>query len=47
MVKKLTRDEKYALYEGSVQNPEADIVFINREYKKLYGKPRWVLREDF
>lgn len=47
MAKKLTRDEKYALYEGSVQNPKADIDFINREFKKLYGKKPLVLREDF
>jgi len=47
MAKKLTRDEKYALYEGSVQNPDADINFINREYKKLFGKLPLVLREDF
>ncbi len=45
--KKLTRDEKYQLYEGSVQNPQADLDFINKEYKKLYGKKPLVLREDF
>ena len=44
---KLSVDEKYKLYEASVQNPEADIIFINREYKKLYGKKPLVLREDF
>ncbi len=47
MAKKLTRDEKYVLYESSVQNPEADIAFINKEYKKIYGKNPLVLREDF
>jgi SAM-dependent methyltransferase len=47
MAKKLTRDEKYALYEGSVQNPEADIAFITKEYKSIYGKAPLVLREDF
>ena len=47
MTKKLTRDEKYVLYEGSVQNPDADISFINREFKKIYGKAPLVLREDF
>ncbi len=47
MGRKLTREEKYQLYESSVQNPEADIVFINREYKKIYGKKPLVLREDF
>jgi hypothetical protein len=29
------------------QNPEADINFINREFKKIYGKKPLVLREDF
>lgn len=46
-INKLTRDEKYHLYESSVQNPKADIDFINREFKKLYGKKPLVLREDF
>ena len=44
---KLSTKEKYDLYESSVQNPEADIVFINREYKKIDGKKPSVLREDF
>ena len=35
---KLSRDEKYRLYLGSVQNPAADIKFITKEYKSLYGK---------
>lgn len=47
MSKKLTRDEKYVLYEGSVQNPAADIAFINREFKKIHDKAPLVLREDF
>lgn len=47
MTRKLSREEKYQLYESSVQNPEADITFINREYKKIYGKAPLVLREDF
>lgn len=44
---KLTRDEKYRLYLASVQNPAADIKFINKEYKSIYGKTPLVLREDF
>lgn len=44
---KLSRDEKYRLYLSSVQNPSADIEFINKEYKKIYGKKPLVLREDF
>jgi len=47
MAKKLTLDEKYKLYEGSVQNPDSDISFINKEYKKLFGKTPLTLREDF
>ena len=47
MKKKLTREEKYQLYESSVQNPEADVDFINQEYKKIYGKKPKILREDF
>ncbi len=44
---KLSKDEKYRLYLASVQNPEADIQFINREYKALFGKTPKSLREDF
>ena len=44
---KLSKDEKYRLYLASVQNPEADIQFINREYKAIFGKTPKSLREDF
>jgi hypothetical protein len=44
---KLTRDEKYHLYESSVQNPEADVKFIRKEYQKVFNKEPLVLREDF
>jgi SAM-dependent methyltransferase len=44
---KLSRDEKYRLYLASVQNPAADIKFITKEYKSLYGKTPLTLREDF
>ena len=47
MSKKLTREEKYQLYEASVQNPETDIKFINREFKKIRGRDPKILREDF
>ena len=47
MASKLSNQEKYALYEASVQNPAADIGFINKEFKKMYGKKPLVLREDF
>lgn len=45
--KKLSRDDKYRLYLASVQNPEADIQFINKEFKSLYGRAPLTLREDF
>lgn len=44
---KLSKNEKYELYLGSVQNPAADIQFINKEYKALYGRAPLTLREDF
>jgi hypothetical protein len=43
----LSEDEKYRLYEGSVQNVDSDIAFINKEYYKLYKKYPKGLREDF
>ena len=44
---KLSKDEKYLLYLGSVQNPGADIEFINKEFKRIKGKMPLSLREDF
>lgn len=44
---KLNREEKYRLYEASVQNPEADINFINKEYKRIFKRLPLTLREDF
>jgi len=44
---KLTRDEKYDLYESSVQNPEADVAFISKEFKAAKGRQAISLREDF
>lgn len=43
----LSIEEKYNLYESSVQCHEADIDFINREYKKVYKRHPRTLREDF
>ncbi len=45
--KKLSVNEKYRLYEASVQNPEADIKFINKVYEAHYNKKPFTLREDF
>lgn len=44
---KLSKDEKYHLYLSSVQNPQMDIEFINKEYKAIFGKKPKILREDF
>lgn len=44
---KLKMEEKYRLYELSVQNPGNDIRFINREFKKKFKKVPLTLREDF
>ncbi len=38
---------KHKLYERSVQNPDGDIDFINKEYRNIYGKKPLTLREDF
>ncbi len=39
--------DKHQLYEMSVQNPEVEIKFINRVFKKKYGHYPFLLREDF
>jgi len=44
---KLSVDEKYRLYESSVQCHESDIVFLNHEYKEEFGRNPLSLREDF
>ncbi len=38
---------KYKLYEKSVQCHSNDIIFVNREFQKIYGKLPLSLREDF
>lgn len=38
---------KYELYEESVQCPEADVDFIEKEFKKIYKRSPKTLREDF
>ena len=45
--KKLPILDKYRLYEASVQNPEADINFINKVYSAEFKKSPLSLREDF
>lgn len=39
--------DKHELYQLSVQAPEHELGFIERAYKKLYGKKPVSLREDF
>jgi hypothetical protein len=39
--------DKYDLYQRSVQEPEADVKFLQRLFKKTYGRPARALREDF
>ena len=41
------RADRYALYEKSVQDPDADIHLIRRVFRKRYGRPPRLLREDF
>ncbi len=47
--KKRTRPapDKYDLYQRSVQEPEADVKFLQRLFKKQFGRPARILREDF
>ncbi|WP_417335494.1 class I SAM-dependent methyltransferase [Halobacteriovorax marinus] len=44
---KLSLEDKYKLYEASVQNHETDIDFINKEYKRYFKRKPLTLREDF
>ncbi len=39
--------DKQALYELSVQNPEAEVAFIDRVFRGEYGRHPSFLREDF
>lgn len=39
--------DKHDLYQRSVQDPEIEIAFIQRVYKKTYGRIPLSLREDF
>jgi len=39
--------DRHALYELSVQEPGADLDFVERMYKKIRGKGPTLLREDF
>ncbi|MBM4098960.1 MAG: class I SAM-dependent methyltransferase [Planctomycetes bacterium] len=39
--------DRHELYELSVQDPSAEIAFIDRRYRELHGRAPKVLREDF
>lgn len=39
--------DRHELYELSVQEPSAEIAFIDRRYRELHGRAPKVLREDF
>ena len=39
--------DRYVLYEESVQDPAAEVKFVRRVYKKMFGKTPTRLREDF
>ena len=39
--------DRHRLYEDSVQNPEAEVEFIERVFGEAYGRPPRDLREDF
>ncbi len=42
-----TTADRYALYEQSVQSPDAEIAFLSGVYRKEHGLVPLVLREDF
>jgi hypothetical protein len=39
--------DKHDLYQRSVQDPEVEIAFLQRVYKKTFGRAALSLREDF
>jgi SAM-dependent methyltransferase len=39
--------DKHDLYQRSVQDPEIEIAFVHRIYKKTFGRAPLTLREDF
>jgi hypothetical protein len=41
------RADKYDLYQRSVQEPEPDLQLVDRVFRKRFGRPPRLLREDF
>lgn len=39
--------DKHELYQHSVQDPDVEIAFVSRVYKRIYGRVPLSLREDF
>lgn len=39
--------DRHVLYQRSVQDPEFEVQFVSRVYKKLRGRPARSMREDF
>jgi hypothetical protein len=47
-MKKYNKDtDKFILYQLAVQSADAEADFIDRVYKKTYGRPATLFREDF
>lgn len=47
MKSQLTLDQKYDFYERSVQNAEVEVSFMRDEFKRIYGRSPFTMREDF
>lgn len=47
MKSQLTLEQKYDYYERSVQNAEGEVEFMNDEFKRIYGRLPFTMREDF
>jgi len=43
----VTRPDRHVLYEAAVQDPDFDLGFFQRVYRRLRGRPFTHLREDF
>ncbi|MCO5165199.1 MAG: class I SAM-dependent methyltransferase [Planctomycetes bacterium] len=39
--------DRYALYQRAVQQPDADLDFVSRVFRRRYGRPPRDVREDF
>ena len=39
--------DKHVLYQMAVQSPQVEAVFVDRLYRKMFGRPATIFREDF